>query len=290
MKKIFILLILTFCSFKLFAQDLIITDYGDSILCKITIVTLENIDFRWKQNNEFSSMTLPLSRVKKYTFNFFPESKIPPEKKFHEREFKSLQLSLDGGLSFAIGKLEESIPDNLKSYYQDLKSGYNIGAGISYYLDGIFGIGLNYKCFLSSNYLNNAYFQSFSGYMTYGVLSDHLKISFYAPSFTLRTLKGHSPGTFYSNYYIGYIRYHDDIIKAGNYKITGNTIGLGMDAGYDFELFENFLVGFQASLIAGGIHKFILDDGKSVQTITLEKGSYESLYRIDLSIGLRLKL
>jgi hypothetical protein len=74
------------------------------------------------------------------------------------------------------------------------------------------------------------------------------------------------------------------------YKITGNTIGIGLEGGYDIELFSNFLVGFQASFLAGGINKVKVDDGHTVQTINLEKGSYESLYRIDFSISLRFKI
>ncbi len=290
MKKVFIILICTFCSSGIFAQDLIVTSYGDSIICKITRVTSENVYFTWKQNNEYSSSSFPRSGVKTYKFNFSPERKIPKEEKITEREFNSLLISFDGGFSYEVAKLAESIPDDLMDYYQDLKSGSNIGAGISYYPDETVGMGIKYQCFMTSNYLENANVSSPTGLTGYGALSDHLRISLYGLSFTLRSLKGHHPGTYYLTYYAGYVRYRDNAVFVKPYKIIGNTIGMGMDTGVDIELAENFLIGFQASFLAGGIRKFKVDNGNRVQTVILEKGSFESLYRIDLSIGLRLKL
>jgi hypothetical protein len=290
MKKVFIILICIFCSSGLLAQDLIVTVYGDSILCKITKVTSGNVYFTWKQNNEYSSSYFPRSGVKSYKYNFSNETIILKEEKVTESEFKPILIAFDGGFSFTLARLDESIPDELTDYYQDLKTGANINAGITYYLEETLGIGIKYQCFMTSNYLDNAYVTSPSGSTGYGVLSDHLRISFYGPSITFRTLKGHHPSTYYLTYYAGYARYMDDAIRINPYKITGNTIAMGLDAGIDLEVAENFAIGFQASFLAGGIRKFKVDDGNSIRTVNLEKGSYESLYRIDLSIGLRLKL
>lgn len=290
MKKILLFLICIFISIRLLSQDLIITNYGDSIICKITLVSSENIHFIWKQNNEYSSSSFPRSIIKAYKYNFSPESIIPKEETIKKREFESFQISVDGGFSYELARNPESIPDDLIAYYKDLKSGFNIGTSFTYNLFETFGIGIKYKCFMSSNYLDNAYLMSSSGTMKYGILSDNLRVSFYGPSFSYRTLKGHHKSIFYSDYYAGYIRYRNDAIVLNPAMITGNTIGYGMDTGCDIELSENFLLGFQASFFAGGIRKFRVDDGVNVKTVNLEKGSYESLYRIDFSIGLRLKL
>lgn len=290
MKKAILLLICTFCFSGLFAQDLIVTIYGDSILCKITRITNGNIYFTWKQNNELSSSSFPRSGVKSYQYNFSEAAIIPIEEVAAKRDFKSILISFDGGFSYTLARLDQGIPAELTDYYQDLKSGFNINAGISYYLDETLGIGMKYQCFMTSNYLDNAYVTSPSGSTGYGILSDHLRISFIGPSFNFRTLKGHHPGTYYLNYYAGYAGYRDNAVSINPYKLTGSTIAMGMDAGIDLELAENFAIGFQASFLAGGIRKFKVDDGTSVRIINLEKGSYESLYRIDLSVGLRLWL
>ena len=90
------------------------------------------------------------------------------------------------------------------------------------------------------------------------------------------------------NMSLGYMGYKNDKVFIDNYTVTGNTIGLAFDFGYDITLFDNLLIGLQLSVITATISKFKWDDGINIQTINLEKGEYESLNRIDLSIGFRI--
>lgn len=282
-------MLIALSSFKVLSQDLIVTIEGDSINCKISKVRSENIYFTYRHDLEIINTFLPLLKIKTKQFNYYSRSEIPQDWNSGIGEFKPIQFSIDGGLSLEIARLAESIPDDLIDYYQNLKSGFNIGASIFYYLDETVGIGIKYHCFLSSNNIENVNFTDPFGRTHLGNLSNKLKISFYGPSFSLRYLYGKGQSSFYSNYYAGYIHYKDDAVMFDSYKITGGTIGLGIEGGYDIELSPNFLIGFQASLLAGGIRKFKVDDGQNVQTINLEEDSYESLLRIDFSIGIRFK-
>ncbi len=290
MKRLFILILIILPFQNIFSQDLIVTKTGDSINCKITKVDPNTIFFLVNRNLEIKNTFLAISEVTYHQYKFFPRSLIPYDYNSNIGEFKHLQISIDGGFSIEAARLSESIPEELKDYYEKLKSGYNLNARIDYYFDKTLGIGIKYLGFYSSNKINNVNIEDQNGTMHNGRLSDNLKISFYGASFTNRSLYGNGQSSFYSSYYFGYVRYEDDAVMYYPYKISGNTIGMGIEGGYDVELFDNFLIGFQASALIGAIKKLNVNDGHSVRTINLEKGSYESLFRVDFSIGIRFKL
>lgn len=56
--------------------------------------------------------------------------------------------------------------------------------------------------------------------------------------------------------------------------------------GYDVKLSEDLSLGFQFSILRGLLTKYDLTDGGYTEEIQLEKDSYESLNRIDFSVGL----
>lgn len=89
------------------------------------------------------------------------------------------------------------------------------------------------------------------------------------------------------NFSLGYMGYSNDKVIVDKYKMTGSTLGLSLDIGYDIGLSENLALGFQVSVLTGVLTKYDWSDGTTTQTIKLEKDEYENLNRIDLSIGLR---
>jgi hypothetical protein len=62
------------------------------------------------------------------------------------------------------------------------------------------------------------------------------------------------------------------------------------DIGYDFAITKNLHLGLQMTLLAGTLFEFYLTDGNTVERIDLEQGEYESLNRLDFSVGLRLNI
>ena len=63
----------------LFAQDLILTNQGDSINCKITKVKTDNIYFTFKHKDEFRSTLLPLADIVTHQFNFYQTGEVKEE-------------------------------------------------------------------------------------------------------------------------------------------------------------------------------------------------------------------
>ena len=89
------------------------------------------------------------------------------------------------------------------------------------------------------------------------------------------------------NLSLGYMGYSNDKVIIDKYKMTGSTMGLSFDVGYDIGLSENLSLGFQISFLTGTLFEYDWNDGRKTETIKLEKGEYESLNRIDFSVGLR---
>ena len=158
---------------------------------------------------------------------------------------------------------------------------------MTYYFIEQLGLGFKYYLFKSSNSLDNIFVEDINGNRTYGKMSDDLTISFIGPSFSARLLSHDKKNAFLMDLSLGYMGYSNDKVIIDKYKMTGSTMGLSFEIGYDIGLSENFSLGFQISYLTGTLFEYDWNDGIMTETIKLEKGKYESLNRIDFSVGLR---
>jgi len=287
MKNIFIIALLVFISNSIYSQDLIVTNEGDSINCKITKVKADNIYFTFKYKDEIRSTLLPMTGVKIHQFDYYQNSEVPEGKVLGYENYQHFRLAVIGGYSYLTAKVGESVPGDFKDYIKELKSGYHLGGDLTYFFTEPLGFGIKYYLFKSSNSLDNIYREDSDGNRTYGKMSDDLTISFIGPTFSTRLLNHNKNKAFIMNVSLGYMGYSNDKIIIDKYKMTGSTVGLSFDIGYDFALSENLSLGFHISSLTGTLFEYVWNDGGRTETIKLEKGEYESLNRIDFSIGLR---
>lgn len=285
MKKILIFTLCLLLSNAMFSQDLIVTD-GDSINCKITKVKADNIYFTFKHKNEIRNTLLPLSRVKAYQYDFYKTSEVPEGKVVREEDFQHFRIALNGGYSYQTAKIAENVPADFKDYIKKIKSGYHFGGDITYYFTEPLGFGLKYYLFKSSNSLDDVYLEDNQG-NRHGRMSDDLTITYIGPYFSTRIFNHDKSNAFLMNLSLGYLGYSNNKVLIDNYKMTGSTMGLTFDLGYDIGLAKNLSVGFQLSFLTGTLFKYNWNDGTTTQTVKLEKGEYEGLNRIDFSVGLR---
>jgi hypothetical protein len=283
--------ILTFLVFVLlsqigFSQDLIVTASGDSINCKITKVKSDNIYFTFKHKDEVRNTLLPLDKVSYHAANFFQNSELPKDKMPGYKNYQQWRFSVNGGLGYETARIGDNIPSDFKDYAGQLKSGYVLGAGITCYFSEMLGVGAKYTRFGSSNSLDNIYIENSQGERQYGRMSDNVAVNFVGPTVTTRFLNARKSNAFTLGIGMGYLGYKDNSVVINSYKITGSTFGMTYDIGYEFNLSKNTNLGIQLSLLAGNLFKYKLDDGVNLQTIKLEKDEYQSLSRIDLTIGL----
>ncbi len=290
MKTIFTLIALLLITKAVSSQDLIVTSDGDSINCKITKVKKENIYFTFKHKDEIRSTLLPIEKVSNHQINFFQESDVPKDKVIGHPNYQQFRFAINGGFGYQAAKIGDGVPSDFKDYVRKLKSGFVVGADLTYYFSEVFGLGVKYARFNSSNNLDNIYIEDDQGVRQYGRMSDKLTIGFFGPTISTRFLNSTKSRALILVLGMGYMRYNDDKLIVNNYKMTGNTFGMSYDIAYEFELTKKTSLGFQLSLISGYLSSYKWDDGSTIQTVKLgkdENDPNESLYRIDLTIGLR---
>lgn len=286
MRNIVIATLLALMANSICAQDLIVTNDGDSINCKITNVKPDNIYFTFKHKDEIRNTLLPKKSVKNYQFEYYQTSEVPKVKSQGYGSYQHFRIALNAGYSYLTAKVAESVPSDFKSYIKGLKSGYHFGGDLAYYFNEPLGVGIKYYIFKSSNRMDNIFVDDLDD-RRYGIMSDDLTISFIGPTFSTRLLNENKNNALLMNLSLGYMGYSNDKVIVDKYKMTGSTLGLSLDIGYDIGLSENLALGFQVSLLTGVLSKYDWNDGTTTQTIKLEKDEYENLNRIDLSIGLR---
>ena len=285
MKKYLIIIIITYFSINVFSQDLIITNEGDTLNCKITKVKTDNIYFTFKHKEEIRNTLLPLLSVKTYKYDYFTTSEVPKEKIKTKENYQKVRLALNGGYSNLTGKVGSDIPADFKNYVTELKSGFHFAGDLTYYISEPIGIGLKYSLFKTSNSISGVYIENEFGQRSYGKMSDDISVSFIGPMFSTRMLSDNKKNSFFMNLAFGYMIYNDDLVIIRSYRINGNTIGLAYELGYDIDLSKNMALCFHVSFISGTLSEYDLYSQNGTQKISLEKGKYEGLGRIDFSVG-----
>jgi hypothetical protein len=287
MKKTALFLILSCLIISLNGQDLIVTRSGDSLNCRITRSTPANIYFTFKYMGEVRNTMLPATEILVSQKNYYARPDVPPGKVVGKNIYKAFSAGVTLGPGYRFGKIDPDQSQSAIDYLKGLKWGFQAGANITYFISEPMGIGFSWSRFMSANSAENVMIMDQGGNLVSADISDDIDISYYAPTFTTRMINASRKGTLYLNYSAGLLTYRDNTIITGAYKITGSTIGFGIDIGYNIDLSENLQAVFQLSMITGYISTIKIDDGSSVQTVDLEKGSYETLSRIDFSVGLR---
>ena len=141
MKNTIALFFLITIANSIYSQDLIVTNDGDSINCKITKVKDDNIYFTFMHKDEVRSTLLPISGVTSHQYNFYQTSEVPIEKVVGHKNYPQFRLALNGGYSYITVKLAESIPQDFKQYSKELKSGYHLGGDLTFYFSEMLGVG-----------------------------------------------------------------------------------------------------------------------------------------------------
>lgn len=287
MKKILFLLFFLNCFISVFAQDLIVTKDGDSINCKITKITKDNIYFTFRHKNEIRHTLLPVTELKDHQSDYFQVSDIPKEKQPGKRNYPHIRIAFNGGYGYRTSGISSTVPSDFRDYTKELFSGYQYGGDFTYYFSETLGMGLKYSSFNASNSLDNVYVEDSNGNRRYGKMSDAIKISFVGPGFSTRFLNRNKKNAFLMNMALGYMGYKNNFMLVDPYKMNGSTMGIAFDFGYDFTISKNLILGAQISAISGVLTGYQLNDGNTTQKIDLEKENYEGLNRIEISVGVR---
>ena len=290
MRKITILCFLLLWG-SVYAQDLIVTNSGDSLNCKITKVKNEEIHFTYKHLGKIMSMRLRLDEIKVSQFKYFEVPEVPVEKVLAMENYPRIRIALNGGYAYRIARIDPEIvyiSKDLTDYMKKLKHGFNYGLDFSYYFNKYCGIGIGYNAFQSKNKIEN-YDLISPYYPLWGEINDNIRIDFVGAFLNSRLLHANNKNALLFGLGVGYIRYYDK--GKANYQdviIKGGSVGLRGNMGYDISINKNIAIGFQFSYIFGILTQVKVYNGDYFETAYMKEN--ENLSRIDLSVGLRFNI
>jgi len=208
------------------------------------------------------------------------------EQNASEIKLPRLRIAAGGGWSYRTGKVSDQIPSDFKTYTKELKSGWHYQFDMSYYISERLGLGLKLSDYRAQNEISSIYVVQQDGTMSYGKMSDDIRILFFGPMLSTRLIMPNR-NSFLFNLSIGYMTYNNEAVLITPYTFTGETIGLSWDIGYDLMATSNLAIGVQLSFVMGTLFEYKISDGTTTQTVKAEKENYENLSRIDMSLGIR---
>ncbi len=293
MKKIKILpvIIFAFVLQNIAAQDLIVTSKGDSLNCKITAQKAKQIYFSYVNKGAVRRTLMNNSDVSQLKFDYFSQVEVPKHLVEAPQQFKKFRVAVDAGMAYRYAPIIDGLDPIAESHMKKLKWGTSLEGEVAFFFKESLGVGLMYSCFSAKHTTSNIVAYNNGTTIGSGEMSDETKIWFLGPSFNARFYNMNYSACWYLGASIGYMHYTDKAFFVGDrYTYTGETVGVALSGGYDWNLTEVLGMGIKLSLIGGSLSEYKVDDGFYEETIDFEDDEYENLSRIQLSIGFRLNL
>jgi len=284
--------------FSFYAQDLIITNGGDSLNCKIIKVKNDEVSFAYKHLGKIMNTKLRLDEISVCQFKYFETPEVPVDEFLKKRVYPRIRIAVQGGYAYRTAELSSNLTDypfyitGLTDYMNKLKHGFNYGVDFSYYFNKYFGIGVGYNAFQAKNKMQ-VDIKDMPGGITifYGEMSDNIRIDFVGAFFNSRILHAKNKNALLFGLGVGYIAYQDKGY-ALNYTgtIKGGNVGFCGNIGYDISITKNLAVGLQCSYIFGRLTQGKVKYSYPYPYETSITNENENLSRIDISAGLRVNI
>ena len=287
-------------------QDKIITIQNDTIHCRIIYVTPARIQYEQKaENGNMIGKFIPGEQVLEYYQNSQP-AEINPYNRPNRQAIKPSRrwmVGLQSGASF-LTKTSESEYNLInrgmsqlqdEDFYKQLKRRWYLHADIYYLPYDNFGWGVKYS-FLTSSAQKDILMKSNDNYLPSYLcvgMKERQYIHYAGPSVIFRQWLGKSHQLLLTEpLSIGYVHYRDElrmdaIFSSDNGLVEGNTWGATCGISLDYFPLPYLSIGVNAGAMYSRLSKLKMSDKHSTTTGKLDRHYYQSLSRIDCSLGIR---
>jgi hypothetical protein len=209
MKKIVLLTISLFViSNNLQAQDLIVTNNGDSINCKITKITKEYVYFTFKHNAEIRNTLLPVNQIITQEKNYFSQSELPANYT-QKSVFPHFRLAVDGGWQYRIPKLASGIDAEWQEHYRKLKSGFHYDVQAAYFFVENHGVEVLFSRQLFGHSLNRFLTDDDDNPIAFGKLNEKIAFNYIGANYVFRLFGSKNKNCFLFSIGLAYMGYND---------------------------------------------------------------------------------
>ncbi|MBR5925366.1 MAG: hypothetical protein IKZ60_07860 [Bacteroidales bacterium] len=198
-----------------------------------------------------------------------------------------IRIAAQGGWFYRFGKVDESLNQDTRNFYNKMKKGREYGADATFYLNSGYGIGVKYSKGSASN--------SIYGTVTYndgtqetGTISDNIDLTFIGVYASASTARLGSKHIFFLNYGVGYLGYYEKSLMLDEAIMTGSTLATYGGLGYDYLLSDHLAIGAEITLLTGTLRAFTQTSDGQTQTYALNSDEALNVSHISADIGIRL--
>jgi len=290
MKKLFLFSISIFLIISnLQAQDLIVTNSGDSINCKITKTTRDYVHFTFKYKEEIRNTLLPVNQITTQQKDYFSVSELPANYS-HKDIFPHFRVAIDGGWQYRTAKLANGTNAALREHYRKMKSGFHYDLQAAYFITESTGIEAMFSQQFFGNNLGYGNLTDGEGNLVgSGEFNEEVSFNYIGVNYLLRLFDSTKKNSWLFSLGLGYMGFNDRLFfdDVERLKYTAGTLGSNMTIGYDIELSENFGLGFKFSLMGGTFRDYKQTKNGITTNKTMPDKTAEGLGTVKLSVGLR---
>jgi len=285
-----------------YSQDKIITLNYDTIDCKINKISNNIIFFEVYTKGVRSTGKIPLTGVLNYTISSNLVENKKEKRTVITDPFRRLRLGINGGIDYLFASSKEAeayMSDNFgitsseaKSYYRDLKLGYNANGSLTYLITPEYGAGIKYSFFSTSAGIESFVDPQDGVHLIYASYNEQIYVNYIGAVFYAQQTFGNKSKVLLNSacsFGLATYRNEAEYLKE-YYLITGMNIGTDVSIGFEYFINRSISIGADLSALFSSIRKMEITDGINTTTIDLDKENYENLSRIGFSAGIRFYL
>lgn len=299
----FIFLLAGFSVSTSYGQDLIVTNVGDSIACKIVRETPTIVQFTYAKYNQNLVREFGKDRVSSIVMGFYDQIKnaapavqestntpivntsvvktlvAEPETKntanLDSTQWPRWQFGVNGGYGYRLFRArKEATPYELK-YIDKIKTGFSFGTDLFYFPWKSVGFGVKYNMYRSKAERDIR-------------TADDITLQFLGASVAHRKIFTNQKTAIISAFWAGYQPYKNVARHLGqSYTMKANTMGWGISVGIDHKITPKLALSLTGNCFMGNIYKFKRDSKGQVENVKLPYDAFEDLARADITLGLK---
>ncbi len=302
-----VFLFLTFMASQLLAQDLIVKTNGDSLNCLITRNENSYMYFNQIVNHRFKRDSLAMATIKTFKVDYYTTKKA-----VQKEEVKTVSQPKPVTIQPYNTPKYISKPKNLPSYGKELNFFVSINAGISnrtlavpsglsqfqkdfvsdlfhgsvwglesgYFIDDNIGFGLQFSQHISNVLIKNAYINdTINDIYLQGNYSFNVRISYFGPTFFVRSISSNEKHVFLGKLTLGYTYYSEEesISETFLSSTTGDNITYSFGGTYMYMLDPHLSLGASLDYNSAQITnaKYVSGFNLSAPPFTLDLNRYD---------------
>ncbi|NQY09094.1 MAG: hypothetical protein HRT71_06205 [Flavobacteriales bacterium] len=287
MKLSFLLITMMMLAAFAQGQDLIVTQEGDSINCRITNEQDGLVYFTSKVDGKYTNTNLPENQITSVVKGFYigkgNEDLIGSKK----RKYPQFRIGANAGLTYYFfGFIPDDTDDWIREYYKDLRTGFNFNIDAFYYPDKNWGIGFRYHSFNSSVQQDSVVVTFPDSTTKFGMIRDDISISYIGPVFSARYIGPDNSYIFYGNLSIGWVTFYNDGLLVDTFTEKGYAIGQYGSLGIEYFIDYGLSIGVEIGATRAFVTDYRVNDNGYHYTES-NPDYAKAIYLFDISIGLR---